>query len=189
MSIDYLAHEIGTLFIRLADRYGTDWSLKWAERDPHAMVRAWRDELQAFAGSQQYVAAIFDGAMRNNLPDRPVNAPQFRRLCEQARDTLNRQKHAPAGYHVPVRGPTPEEAAQLRELRDRIAKGGLFERPGTAWAQRVVYAFETQTPLASSTNDKPPGHYAYRMAREVIANRQRLHSPATDEPTGETNAL
>lgn len=160
--IDFLTHEIGNLFVRLADRYGSEWTMKWAERDPKAMVTAWREELHAFAGgSQSQIAAVFDAAM-HNLPPRPVNAPQFRQLCEQAREGMRRDQHQPAGG-LPVRGPTPEERAKLQELRNRVAGGNLFARPSTDWAFRLVDRHAAGESVS---------HAALKMAREVVESVQ-----------------
>jgi hypothetical protein len=169
MSIDYLAHELGQLFTRLAARYGASWSAKYEGVDPRRMLMEWRDELRGFDGSAGYIAAVFDEAM-HHLPVRPVNAPEFRLLCEQARNALSRQQARPE-ESKPVRGPTEAERAALERLREKVVSGGLFARPSTEWAFRIV---------ERAAAGEHVSHASLAMAREVVASveaRRALHEP------------
>lgn len=169
MHNDNLRQALVTLFERMANLYGSKWVAMWKDRDLQAIVSDWREELDAFNGSAEFVAKVVDEAMRH-LPEQPPTAPQFRRMCEQARERLRVPAVPPPS--APVRGPTRAELDAVLALRERVAAGSLFARPSTDWAFDLV---------AKHERGEPVSHAGVRMAREVVENRRR--APRREEVT------
>lgn len=164
---DRLRAELVGTFTRMRLHYGAEWAGKWAGIELGDMLAEWAQVLAGIRGSQEHVAAVLAEAMRV-LPERPPNAQVFRRLCVEAQDRM--RVPAGPGRQLPVRGPTPEERASLQQLRDSIACGTLFARPGPEWAQRIV---------DSHARGEQVGFAALRLAREVVEAQARRNAPAT----------
>lgn len=154
---DRLRAELVGTFRRMTLHYGAEWAARWKAEDAADLLTEWARSLAVVNGSQDHIARVLTEALRN-LPERPPSLETFRRLCLEAQERL-RVPAAPA-QGLPVRGPTPQERANLVLLRAGLAAGSLFARPGTAWAFAIVQRHERGEPVS---------HATLKMARDVVA--------------------
>jgi hypothetical protein len=152
----YHKHTVSNAIEFLARRYGNDWTTKWAKVSAEHLLADWCGELSAFTNRPEAITWAL-----HSLPERCPNATQFRHLCMQAPRPEPEHKQD----EEPVRGPTPLERESLRDLRDRIARGGLFARPSSDWAYALV---------EKAARGEEVSYAGLRMACAVVDAQRRL---------------
>ena len=148
---------VDELFERLGVRYGAAFMRQWPDADPAAVKADWANVLSGFGAHPDAIAYALE-----NLPERPVNALQFRELCRRA--------PAPNAPRLPApkadRSVAAAALAKLRTLRNR--------EPSNDWAVRLRSREQAGEPLTLAQRE------AWRVAlregapsQEALADLQR----------------
>lgn len=111
------------LFAKLGVRYGAAFLRQWTDTDPALVKADWAEVLDGTSGD-----AI--GYALRNLPDRPMNATQFRDLCRRAPVAATQALPAPDVKADPSRlaeilGRLHEPATERMTPAERCAKAIL----------------------------------------------------------------
>lgn len=119
---------IDRLFERLTLAYGVQFMAQY-EGMPVADVKTdWCEWLAPYADRLQAI-----GWALENLPERPVNAVQFRNLCRSA--------PAPAAVQLPEPPANPQRMrAELEKLAPLLASRRVERLDSRHWARRIVAA-------------------------------------------------
>ena len=126
MSIEAVEHVFG----RMNAAYGAAWSASMGGVPVADVKTVWLDELNRLTHNDAGKRAIL-WALRN-LPDKPPNAMQFRKLCAQAPTPEPPRLEAPKAD--PVR--LAAELAKLAPIRAAVAAAQPVPRKG--WAGKVL---------------------------------------------------
>lgn len=106
---------IDALFARLSARYGVAFQRQYSEIDPAAVKADWANTLDRM--SADAIRAALE-----NLPDRPPNAGQFRRLClEMLPGEERRQFLALPAPKTPIPDHVRERLQAIKRTREATA--------------------------------------------------------------------
>lgn len=119
---------IDRLFERLALAYGVPFMAQYEGMSIGDVKTDWCEWLSPYGARLEAI-----GWALENLPERPVNAVQFRNLCRSA--------PAPATVLLPSPAPDPERMrAELEKLAPLLATKRSEPHDGRAWARAIVAA-------------------------------------------------
>lgn len=114
---------IDRIFQRMAATYGAAWDRSLGSAPISDIKTVWAEELAGFSGRLNDIAWAFD-----NLPDRPPNPVEFKRLCRQA----------PAPEVPKVEGPKADPDRLKRELAKLGHIAQLPPRSDLDWAHSIM---------------------------------------------------
>lgn len=132
---------IDRIFQRLAATYMAAWDRAMGATPQSDIKTAWCHELAAFGRTPEAMQCI--AWALENLPERPPNAIEFKRLCQQAPSV-----EAPRLEH---RRADPERvAAELAKLAPIMARPAAPDgvNPHKAWAHRLKARHEAGDKLS-----------------------------------------
>lgn len=139
---------IERLFQRLAATYGAAWDRSLGAAPLADVKTAWNHELSGFGGRLDDIAWALE-----NLPDRPPNVIEFKKLCRMAPATETPQLPAPP--------------ADPERLKAELAKlGKIVNKPrhdDKEWARIIVKRAEAGDPI------RP---YNLNLAKQALRNTE-----------------
>lgn len=115
---------VDRLFSRLIATYGSAFMRQWGDVPEIDIKTVWSHELQGYAMHLGALAWALE-----NLPEKPMNALEFRALCRRAVTTETPRLPVPAADPDRV----AQELAKLTSLR-----GPVFVDDHKAWAKRII---------------------------------------------------
>ena len=137
---------IDRLFSRLIATYGNAFMRQWGDVPESDIKTVWAHELQGYASHLGALAWALE-----NLPEKPMNALEFRALCRRA---------------VVAEAPRlPEPAANPERIAAELAKLSGLSKPLPVqvghkdWAKRIMARKQAGEKVNST---------AYRMARDAL---------------------
>lgn len=116
---------VDKIFEKLTLSYGRNFLGQWEGMDLNAVKSDWCHELSGYDRMPEAIAYALQ-----NLPERPVNVIEFRKIAKSA--------PLPDVPRVEVAKASPERvAAELRKLAPLRANHATGNRSDTAWAARL----------------------------------------------------